>query len=179
MQNHIPTPVAMLKNTARLAAALATLWATPLLAHGGATATPATPSLAAATTSAQISTPEDVVTAFHAALSRGDTDTALAQLAEDVLIFESGGVERSRAEYAAHHLMADAAFSSAVRRTLVSRTGGDDANTAWLTSVEDVTGSFRNRPINSRSIETMLLRRINGRWQIVHIHWSSADIKPS
>ncbi|MEP7351313.1 MAG: nuclear transport factor 2 family protein [Sphingorhabdus sp.] len=123
-----------------------------------------------------VPTPEATVSAFHAALALGDVDAALAQLAEDVLIFESGNVERSRAEYAAHHLAADAAFSAAVKRTLINRTSAEDGNTAWVTSIENVTGTYRTRAINSRSVETMMLRRIDGQWRIAHIHWSSADI---
>ena len=37
------------------------------------------------------------VDAFHAALDRGDTRTAASLLADDALIFESGGAERSKA----------------------------------------------------------------------------------
>jgi hypothetical protein len=46
------------------------------------------------------STAVDTVLAFHAALANGDADAALALMAENALIFESGGVERSRGEYA-------------------------------------------------------------------------------
>jgi ketosteroid isomerase-like protein len=132
------------------------------------------PAIAAAT-----STPVDTVEAFHAALTRGDRAAALELLAEDALIFESGGVEQSRAEYASHHLAADAAFSAAVSRTVNSRTHGADGDTAWVTSIETVTGSYRGRAINSRSLETMLLRRTNGHWRIVHIHWSSETLAPT
>ena len=121
-------------------------------------------------------TPESVVTAFHAALTRGDTAAALALLADDALLFESGHVERGRAEYAAHHLAADAAFSAAVRRTLIERTSGRDGDAAWVMSVETVTGTYHDHPVNSRSIETMLLRRVEGQWRIAHIHWSSANL---
>ena len=61
-------------------------------------------------------TATDVVNAFHAALKRGDATAALNLMAEDVVIFESGGVERHRAEYATHHLKSDAAFSAATTR---------------------------------------------------------------
>lgn len=128
---------------------------------------------------ADTATPVGTVTAFHAALTSGNTAAALALLAEDVMIFESGGVETSRTEYASHHLQADAAFSAAVRRTLVSRTHGTEGDTAWVMSVETVAGTFRNRAINSRSVETMLLRRTGGQWRIAHIHWSSSDIVPT
>jgi len=123
-------------------------------------------------------TPVAIVDAFHAALARGDTRAALDFLAENVVIFESGGVERSRAEYANHHLGADAAFSAAVRRTRVSRSHGEAGDAAWVLSVEAVLGAYRGRAINSRSVETMLLRRFDSQWRISHIHWSSKDIVP-
>lgn len=143
----------------------------PAFAHGSKPG-----ASAAATAPAAVSGPVATVSAFHAALAKGDTAAALALMAEDALIFESGGVERGRAEYAAHHLKADAAFSAATRRTLVSRSEGESGDAAWVTSVETVTGTFRGRPINSRSVETMLLRRVEGRWLIAHIHWSSAEL---
>lgn len=122
-------------------------------------------------------TPVGTVEAFHAALASGDTAAALELLAEDVQIFESGSVENSRAEYASHHLASDAAFSAAVPRTLVRRTQGGDGASAWVMSVETVVGTYRGRAINSRSVETMVLRKVDSRWRIVHIHWSSQDIR--
>lgn len=144
-------------------------------AHPGAHDAPTAPPPAEHATHDAASNPVGTVTAFHAALASGNTAAALELLTEDVLIFEAGGVESSRAEYASHHLAADAAFSAAVPRTLVSRTHGETGDTAWVMSVETVTGTYRNRAINSRSVETMLLRRVEGQWRIVHIHWSSAD----
>jgi len=47
---------------------------------------------------------------------------------------------------------------------------------AWVMSVETVSGTYRTRAINSRLIETVILRRMNVQWRIVHIHWSSAEI---
>ena len=114
------------------------------------------------------------VDAFHAALRRGDTKAAAALLADDALIFESGGVERSKAEYAAHHLPADAEFSKAVASKMTRRAGHSAGALAWIASEGRATGSFRGRAIDSVSTETMVLRRTAGRWKIVHIHWSSA-----
>lgn len=148
-------------------------------AHPGAHDAPQSPSPAEHAAQADSATPVDTVTAFHAALTSGNTAAALALLAEDVMIFESGGVESNRAEYASHHLQADAAFSAAVPRTLVSRAHGGEGDNAWVMSVETVAGTYRNRAINSRSVETMLLRRVAGQWRIAHIHWSSADIGPT
>ena len=51
--------------------------------------------------------PAAVVGAFHQALASGDKQRALDLLDPSVLIFESGGAELSRDEYASHHLGAD------------------------------------------------------------------------
>ena len=115
-----------------------------------------------------------VVDAFHAALRRGDTRSALGFLAEEALIFEAGGVERSRAEYAAHHLAADAAFSQAVPGTVTRRQGEAEGNIAWITSEGRTTGTYKGRDVDRRTVETMVLRRGKAGWKIVHIHWSSA-----
>ncbi len=124
-----------------------------------------------------VGTPVETVEAFHSALKRGDTSGALSLLDEKVAIFESGEVERDRAEYAAHHLQADAAFSAAMNRSVQQRTQGQSGDTAWVASIETVTGTYRERPINSQSLETMILRKDQAGWRIVQIHWSSKRIE--
>jgi ketosteroid isomerase-like protein len=69
---------------------------------------------------------------FHAALTAGDIPAALMRLADDAAVFESGGVERGKAEYAAHHAAADAAFAKAVPSRIVRRTGQAFGDTAWV-----------------------------------------------
>ena len=120
-----------------------------------------------------------VVDAFHAALRRGNTAAALALLANDALIFEAGGAERSKAEYAAHHLGADAEFTKAVPSRLTRRAGGTNGNLAWIASEGRTTGTFRGKPVDRVTAETVVLRRVGGAWKIAHIHWSSAAAKAS
>lgn len=119
----------------------------------------------------------DVVDAFHAALGKGDTKAASALLAEDALIYESGRAERGKAEYAAHHLAADAVFARAVSRTVTRRAGRADGRNAWIASDSTMRGTYKSRTINSVTVETMVLRREAAGWRIVHIHWSSADVR--
>ena len=119
----------------------------------------------------------DVVDRFHAALKRGDIANAASLLAVDALIFESGGVERSKAEYASQHLAADAAFASATVHSRTRRSGSVVGEFAWIATEGKTTGTYKDNAINSTSTETMVLRRANGAWQIIHIHWSSAKAK--
>ena len=126
---------------------------------------------------APVRQPARVVDAFHTALNRGDTAAAAALLAGDALIFESGRAERSKAEYAAHHLAADAAFAKETRRTMTRRSGQATGNSAWIATETRTVGTFKTKSINSIGTETMLLRRGPEGWRIVHVHWSSAEAK--
>ena len=113
------------------------------------------------------------VASFHRALKQTDSVAAAAQLSADALIFESGGVERSRAEYVSHHLPADAAFAKATTRTVTAQSAKAVGDLAWVATESRTTGTFKGRAINNGSTETMVLRREGGTWRIVHIHWSS------
>jgi ketosteroid isomerase-like protein len=121
--------------------------------------------------------PARIVDAFHAALARGETTAALEMLADDAVIYESGGVERGKAEYASHHLEADAAFSKAVPSRVTRRTGAADGSVAWLLTEGRTTGTFKDRPVDRVTTETAMLRRVGGGWRITHFHWSSAAAK--
>lgn len=120
--------------------------------------------------------PVAAVDAFAAALRASDQAAVQRLLAPDVLIAESGGAERSFAEYAGHHMPADMAFTAAVRFSLERRELIDGGDTATVISQSRAEGEFHGRPIRSRTMETMVLRRAGGAWRIVHIHWSSAPI---
>lgn len=113
------------------------------------------------------------VDVFHAALKAGDTVAALALLAPDVMIFEEGGAERSRDEYAAHHLSSDAAFAAASEATVARRSGWVAGDVAWIASEGRTTGQFNGRPVDRLTTETVVLKRHSEGWRIHHIHWSS------
>lgn len=117
-----------------------------------------------------------VVDAFSAALRTGDATAVQRLMAPDVIIAESGGVERSFDEYAGHHLPGDMAFTAAVAFTLQQRDVIVDGDMATVISRSEVHGQYRDRQIHSNSMETMVLRRTHGQWRIVHIHWSSSPI---
>lgn len=136
-----------------------------------------TPTVASAPADLPASAAEAAATvdAFHAALRRGDTKAAAALLADDSLIFEEGRAERSKAEYAARHLGADAEFSKAVPGAVTRRRGNVSGDLAWIASEGRTRGSFRGAEVNRVTVETMILGRIAGTWKIVHIHWSSAQ----
>jgi ketosteroid isomerase-like protein len=109
---------------------------------------------------------------FHAALAAGDSAGAMALLAPDVEVLESGERE-TRAEYRAHHLAADIEFARAVRSErgpVRVRVRGD---VAWATTTSTTRGHFRGRAINSAGAELMVLVRTPAGWRITAIHWSS------
>jgi ketosteroid isomerase-like protein len=153
---------------------LATGAPAPALAHQ-----PAKAAAGSAAETPQAARPAKLaVESFHAALAAGDTQKALSFLAPDVLIVEEGGAERSRAEYAGHHLAADAAFTRAVPSTPLSSTGHAAGDLAYVVSESRMTGAYGGKPVDRLSAETMILRKGPTGWKIVHIHWSSHAAKP-
>lgn len=114
-----------------------------------------------------------VVDAFHAALETGDTAAALALMSDDVMIFEEGGAERSRGEYASHHLEADAAYAAASVSALSRRAGWASGDVAWIVSEGETQGQAGNSATGRLTVETMILKRGPDGWRIQHIHWSS------
>jgi ketosteroid isomerase-like protein len=142
------------------------------LAHGTATPQPAAPEKNTA-----IEEAAKAVDAFHDALVKGDRQAAQALLDDQVQIYEQGWVDRSKAEYASHHLESDAAFSAATTNTQTARSGMILGDLAYVISEAKVAGTFKGKAIDSITLETMVLRRREGAWRIVHIHWSSRDDK--
>jgi uncharacterized protein (TIGR02246 family) len=115
----------------------------------------------------------DTVAAFHAALIAGDKAKATELMAPDALIYESGHVEASFAEYAGHHLAEDMAFAKGSSRKVIKqgeRTGGD---LAIVTQETETTGSSKGKALHVFGTETSVLEKQDGKWRIVHVHWSS------
>jgi ketosteroid isomerase-like protein len=153
----------------------ATLLTVVLPAHADAGAHP--PTQSTRTLDAGAAEAAAAVDAFHAALRRGDAAAAAALMADEAIIFESGEVERTKAEYVAHHLPADTQFEKEVASAVTDRTGGSEGSLAWIATEGRITGSYKGKPLDRLTTETMLLRRTDNGWKITHIHWSSGAAK--
>lgn len=154
-----------------LAASLAASGAA--MAHSQAS-TPDAPTSAADVATAPA---EAVVDQFSTALQAGDLDTAGGLLAEDVLILESGGAERSRAEYLQHHAISDAEFLKTAHVQRLRRTARVEGGIAWIGTESEIHTTDDGQPLALLSTETMVLRETPAGWRIVHIHWSSRTKK--
>ena len=118
-----------------------------------------------------------VVERFGEALAAADFKTVEALLDADVLILETGGAERSREEYLAHHAISDAKFLQGTHSQLKHRRARIEGDLAWVGSESDLHASKDGKPIALLSTETMVLKKSGAGWRIVHIHWSSRPKK--
>jgi ketosteroid isomerase-like protein len=116
---------------------------------------------------------------FSAALSSGDLAKAAKELDPNVLILESGGAERSAAEYLGGHAKSDAAFLKTAHQQLLHRTAHANGDFAWVASESELHIQKDGKPVTVLSTETMVLQRRASAWKIVHIHWSSRKKDPS
>jgi ketosteroid isomerase-like protein len=129
-------------------------------------------SLIAQTPSADSTAASAVATAFHTAVKTGNATAAAQLLGDDSIFMESGGIE-TRAEYVKNHLPEDIKFEKAVTSAWKSYRTVTQGDVAWVTSTEDITGTFEGSPVNLGVVELMVLSRQNGTWKIRSIAWSS------
>ena len=84
-----------------------------------------------------------------------------------------GFADRSRSDYEGLHLSLDIQFAKTTERTLISRRQGGEDELHWVASLYLDEGEFQGEPVEQPTAETVLLRRVAGRWRIAHLHWSS------
>lgn len=114
--------------------------------------------------------PGQVVLSFHKALREHDEIAAKSLLSDSVMIVESGGIERSAQEYASHHMLSDMKFLSTLSSEFVEHTVTEYSDSATSFSVSVNTPESGK---TYRSYETAVLTKRDGKWKIVHLHWST------
>jgi ketosteroid isomerase-like protein len=114
-----------------------------------------------------------VVDAFSAAIKAVKLDEAGKLLDPEVLILESGSSERSRDEYLGEHAIADAAFMQTATQQPRYRQARAEGDVAWVGTESLLETTRDGKPLHLLSTETMVLKRTEQGWRIVHIHWSS------
>lgn len=118
------------------------------------------------------------VSRFHDALKGDRREAVLELMAADAVVFESGGAESSRDEYAAQHLEPDMAFACSTVTTIEDQRVVEMGEAALVLSRTATSGTFEGKPVSSKGVETMVVRRVDGGWRIAHIHWSSRRVPP-
>lgn len=114
----------------------------------------------------------DIVHAFHEALAAGDSTAAIGMLDPTVIIFEGGRAE-TLTDYRGGHLPADMSFAAATRREASDESVTLLGDAALYTASTHTRGRVRERDVDARGAETLVLTRTADGWRIRHIHWSS------
>lgn len=113
------------------------------------------------------------VDAFSSALKAARLDQASTWLDPKVLVLESGSSERSRDEYLDHHAIEDAAFLQSAKVLPRYRQAQATGDLAWVGTESLIETQRDGKPLLLLSTETMVLKKTDAGWRIVHIHWSS------
>jgi|GEM_PF-199558 len=108
------------------------------------------------------------------AIANGDIKSLRSLVSPDVLIFESGGMESSLAEYEGHHMPADMAFMKAMQREVTSQKVLDLGESVTVATRSRVHGMYKDKSVDLKSTETLVMKKVAGQWKIIHIHWSSS-----
>jgi hypothetical protein len=121
----------------------------------------------------QAATPLETVAAFHQAMADGKAGQASALLAPEIQIYESGHVERSRSEYAGHHLPADIAFGKGTSSKVLKQTERIAGTLAVVMQESETSGKHQGASVHLFGTETAVLERRGEQWIITHLHWSA------
>ncbi|MDB5950740.1 MAG: hypothetical protein JWR65_2595 [Massilia sp.] len=103
--------------------------------------------------------PQETLDAFHEALTAGDKAMATSLLATEVSIYESGYVERSRAEYASHHLAGDIGFAKTSTRKVLKQTERVHGPVPVIWQETETTGTARGKAVHFLGTETAMLEK--------------------
>jgi hypothetical protein len=133
--------------------------------------------ISAVSVTALAATPLQTVSAFHEALTAGKAEEAKGFLSPTIQIYESGYVERSRDEYAGHHLPGDMAFAKATSQTVLRQSERVEGNIAVVMRETETKGKFKGADVHSFGTETAVLEKQGDKWLIAHVHWSSRKKK--
>lgn len=109
---------------------------------------------------------------LETAIINNDSEQAGKILHDDVTILEGGGME-TKSQYLSHHFHSDGKFLSAMNREEVSQEISVEGNMAWVTSKTKMTGTYSGRDIDLSSLELAVLKKENGMWRVIALHWSS------
>lgn len=109
---------------------------------------------------------------FKTAIVDNDSDAASNVMADDVLILEGSGMETKK-EYLSHHFHSDGKFLKAMNREILTQKVSIEGNTAWVSTVSSMKGTFSGREIDLISLELAVFIKAGSDWKITAIHWSS------
>ena len=112
-----------------------------------------------------------VLSNFEKAIVENDSKIASSLLHEDVTILEGRGSE-TKEEYLSHHFHSDGKFLSAIERNELSQKINIEGNMAWVSTITSMKGTYSDREIDLTSLELAVLKKENGEWKIIALHWS-------
>lgn len=110
---------------------------------------------------------------FLAALAAGELERAAAELDPELVVLEGGNAELSAEQYLALHAKQDAEFLKTATVDTGYRRARVVGDLAWVASLTEVQTEHEGKPLTIDGAESMVLKRSEPGWRIVHIHWSS------
>ncbi|WP_020404881.1 nuclear transport factor 2 family protein [Gracilimonas tropica] len=121
-------------------------------------------------------TPEELeisktLSEFETAIVENNSKAASELLHDDVIILEGSNSE-TKEQYLSHHFHSDGKFIGAMNRELISERITIEGNVAWVSSQTKMTGVYNEREIDRTSLELAVLKKENGDWKIIALHWS-------
>ena len=123
--------------------------------------------------------PVDAANVFRSAMQSGEIASALGMLAPEGLIYDDGREDRSREAYARGNLNRDLSRFGAFYTETLSQDSAERGDTAWVITRTRYLGKSVDNAVQFIGTETLVLHRLAGGWQIVHVHRSANAEAPA
>jgi ketosteroid isomerase-like protein len=117
--------------------------------------------------------PKDVLASFITALEQGDKAKITEVLSPNFTVYESGYVERTRAEYESHHMNGDMQFAKTSTQKILKQTEKREGNLTVIWQETETKAKLKGQDVTILGATTVVLQKTAGKWVITHVHWSS------
>lgn len=114
-----------------------------------------------------------IISKFHKAIKLGQKKKAKLLLDANVMIFKNGIIEKSADQYEKNMMVDDMKYFAKLKTEVLAHSVNIIGDMAYSTSHIKSTGQVYGSYINSENLESMVLKKFNNKWKIVHIHRSN------
>lgn len=119
------------------------------------------------------------VASYNRAFAASDLVALKALLAPDIVLYEHSVRNVGLDDVWEHHLRPEVEAFKDMRADFSDERVWVSGDAAIVTRQYDIRATMNGKPIQARGNETMGWMRRDGRWQVVHIHYSHPCPKPA
>ena len=118
------------------------------------------------------------LSAYDQAVAKKDVETVRTLLATEMLLYEHSVRNDGAKDAFENHLKPEILEAEGLQLSFSDLRVTANSGLALVTRQYQVKGTFQGKAVDSSGNETQVWKQIDGRWKLIHIHYSHACPKP-